>query len=386
MLKRDCPVCGGVNSTVLYENVLEALAELDLSYTLSRCRSCGFHYASNLPEEQQYSRYYGKLSKYDSQASVSSLDTQRINATVAFVAKQSIAKESRILDIGCGFGALLSAFRDAGWVDLIGLDPAPRSAVQAKEQFGLDTVYRGDLSQCAQRVDLTKIDLVCLMAVLEHLPALKRDLEFLISQLRPGTKILVEVPALELFQPDAGEPYGELSLEHIQFFSRQSLRNLFHRLGATVVAEELVPLETWYSGALLMLAVLDPVQSNDLRRGGVIEEGQIMDAYLQGSALRWAKARARVPDKGQFLLYGAGSHSARLLPTLSPDQRSRLVAVFDGNRNLHGKTLGPWLVQHPRELANYPSLPVLVSSYRSERAIVNDFSQKFQNSFIQMYQ
>ena len=135
-----------------------------------------------------------------------------------------------------------------------------------------------------------------------------------------------------------------------------------------------------------MLAVLDPVQSNDLRRGGVIEEGQIMDAYLQGSALRWAKARARVPDKGQFLLYGAGSHSARLLPTLSPDQRSRLVAVFDGNRNLHGKTLGPWLVQHPRELANYPSLPVLVSSYRAERAIVNELLTKFQNSLIQMYQ
>ena len=267
-VKRSCPICDDSDVTVLHRNILEPFDNLDLSYTLSRCNSCGFHYASNLPEEQQYLRYYGELSKYDSQASVSSLDRQRINAAVAFITKQGIAKDSRILDIGCGFGALLAAFRDAGWVNVIGLDPAPRSAVQAKEQFGLHTVYQGDLSQYAQSVDLAQANLVCLMAVLEHLPALRRDLEFLISQLRPGTKILVEVPALEIFQPHAGEPYGELSLEHIQFFSRKSLRNLFHVLGAAVVAEELVPLEALHSGALFTLAVTNPDQSNDQKREG----------------------------------------------------------------------------------------------------------------------
>ena len=380
-VKRSCPICSDFNAMVLHQNVIEPFDELDLSYTLSRCDSCGFHYASYLPEEQQYFRYYSEFSKYDSQGSVSPLDRQRINAAVGFIAKQSIAKDSRICDLGCGFGALLAAFRDAGWVNLVGLDPAPRSAVQAKEQFGLDTVYQGDLQQSSERVDLTQVDLICLMAVLEHLPALKRDLEFLIGQLRSSTKLLVEVPALELFQPGAGEPYGELSLEHIQFFSRQSLRNLFHGLGASVVAEELVPLQALHSGSLFALVVINPDQKPEV---GITEDGRIMDAYLQGSAIRWAKALERVP-KSPFSLYGAGSHSARLLPMLTPSQRSQLVAVFDGNRNLHGKTIGPWPIHSPAALAEYTDFPVLVSSYHSEQAIVNDLSGKFHNGFIQMY-
>ncbi len=384
-IRRSCPICGDFQSAVLRENTLEPIDELDLSYTLSRCKSCGFHYASNLPREPQYHRYYSELSKYDSQISISPLDRQRISAAVSFVSRQSIAKDSRICDLGCGFGALLAALRNAGWVNLIGFDPAPRSAVQAKEQFGLDTVFQGGLTECKERVDLAHVDLICLMAVLEHLPVLKRDLRFLVSQLKPGTKILVEVPALELFQPDAGEPYGELSLEHIQFFSRQSLRNLFHRLGASIVAEELVPLKDSHSGALFTLAVIDHDLSDDKTRGGVvIEEGRTMDAYLRGSASRWTKALANIP-KGQFLLYGAGSHSARLLPALSPNQRSQLVAVFDGNLNLYDKTIGTWPIQPPGKLVNYPNLPILVSSYRSEGPIVDDLSKKFRNPLVQMY-
>ena len=68
-LKRPCPVCGGKRAQALYLNELAAVDGLDVSYRLSRCIRCGFHFASELPAESDYLRYYQTLSKYDAQPS-----------------------------------------------------------------------------------------------------------------------------------------------------------------------------------------------------------------------------------------------------------------------------------------------------------------------------
>ena len=101
-----------------------------------------------------------------------------------------------------------------------------------------------------------------------------------------------------------------------------------------------------------------------------------MDAYLAGSAQRWNVALQRVPDQ-PFVLYGAGSHSTRLLPRLAEAQRRLLLAIVDANANLHGKRLGAWTVQPPEALAQYHGLTVLISSYRSELQIARSLRQRY---------
>lgn len=378
-IKRNCPVCGQHGPQLLHLNTLAVVDGLDMSYRLSRCDICGFHYASELPSESDYRRYYENLSKYDVQASVSALDRQRINAAAAFLEQASIPKDARILDLGCGFGAFLAELRNRGWKNLSGADPAPQSARQAFEQFGLNCVKRGGLSDIQQIAEVTSADLVCLMAVIEHLPELRRDLSQLLDRLKPGARLLIEVPALDLFEADSGEPFGELSLEHIQFFSLQSLNNLLSGLGAQVKLHHLLPLHSLRSGALFVLAEMQGAVSAPKP-----ENPSPMDRYLAGSAYRWRLAMERMPSQ-PFVLYGAGSHSARLLPQLAEGQVRQPVAVLDGNANLHGKHFGGLTVQPPEALNRYPGLPVLISSYRSQGAIALELAKRFPNPLVTMY-
>jgi hypothetical protein len=246
------------------------------------------------------------------------------------------------------------------------------------EKFGLKGIYQGTLAQAEQVVNLAQADLVFLMAVMEHLPELRRDFGALFAKLRPGARVLVEVPALDLFTENDGEPFGELSIEHIQFFSAQSLHNFFASFGASVLDMKLLALPELSSGSVFALAELNGV-SQTLEP----ESSNVMDAYLAGSERRWNEVLQRVPSE-PFVLYGAGSHSARLIPQLSEQQRQNLVAVLDGNANLHDKKFGDWIVQAPDALAQYPGLRVLISSYRSELAIARDLTKRFPSQPLQL--
>ncbi len=106
-----------------------------MSEILARCNNCGFHFASELPNEKQYLLCYKELSEYDTQLTVSPLDKERIDAAVNLCLSQGVHKETRILDLVCGFGALLAALRAVGYKNLKGVDPAPQSSSQAQEQF-----------------------------------------------------------------------------------------------------------------------------------------------------------------------------------------------------------------------------------------------------------
>lgn len=339
--KRACQVCENKLVTPLYANVMAALNGLDMSYTLARCSRCGFHFASELPDEIQYFRYYHELSKYDSQQSVTPLDKERIDAAISLCIHLDISKQARIVE--------------------------------------LEGIYQGTLTNAGDVINLQEADLVCLMAVLEHLPHLRRDLGQLFSQLRQGTRVLVEVPALDLFEGKQGEPFGELSIEHIQFFSAQSIRNLFASLGAHVLYEKFLPISGLHSGSLFVMAEIAAISSLEIQA----ENPQKMDEYLAESSQRWSTALKHIPDQ-PFVLYGAGSHSARLLPRLNKQQRSNLFAIVDGNVNLHGKSFGEWLVEPPIALSKYPSKPVLISSYRSELAIAADLRQRFPKQRIRL--
>ena len=367
---RSCPICKYDAATLVYMNKMAPVNLLDMSYRLSACDNCGFLFANELPSNLQYLNYYNTLSKYDSQVNVSNVDRCRTEKAVSFLTG-TIPKDAAILDIGCGFGVMLSALRDAGYNNLSGIDPAPLSRRQASEQFNFHNISQGTLENAGQMVNLSQINLISLMCVLEHLPDLLQNLEKLTSQLQYGTKLMVEVPAVDLFDGTCGEPAGELSIEHIQYFTSHSMTNLMKSLGLNVIATELLEIPSLKSGGLFVLAEL----TNEIQK--ITPDRQTkMREYLDNSALRWRAALESIPDE-RFVLYGTGSHSARLLPQLTDEQKKNLVTVVDGNVNLHGKAFGDWVVEPPDAIEKYPSLPILISSYRSEELIAKSIRKKF---------
>lgn len=373
---RNCPVCCSSKHKNLFKNTMQPIESLDMSYTVASCLDCGFCFARELPDKREYSMYYSLLSKYDSSPSLSAIDRNRILSAIEFIGSCPVRTDGLIIDVGCGVGAFLASLRDRGYENLVGFDPAPDASAVAREQFKFGAVHCASIDEFITRQYFEDADLLCFMAVLEHIPDVSNIFEKILNKLKPGSQILLEVPALELFDGNIGEPYGEFSLEHIQYFSVSSLTAFFSRLGAGVVKTSIVPIDGYHTGSLFLLAKVGVAHSSDAIVNQIESDQRLMESYISDSHSRWREALSRVPTK-PFVLYGAGSHSARLLPSLTRSQRLSVLAVVDGNVNLQGKSFGELTIQPPEALRNYPGVPILVSSFRSETAIASSLSQRF---------
>ena len=368
---RPCPVCLSLQAQPVYENTMASLDGMDMSYTVARCERCGFHFGQQLASDATINRYYKAVSKYDIATATSALDQTRIEAAVSICQAHS-PRDAMVIDLGCGDGAFLAGLQAAGFSNLHGIDPAPLSAKRAHDRFSLSNILVSTIDQAHKVLPLEKADLVCMMAVIEHLPQLRRDMERLLARLRTGCQILVEVPALDLFEADGAEPLGELSLEHIQFFGQRSLENFFEALGTATVAVELQRLPMLRSGSLFGLFAKTGEPSS--RHAPLISEPKGLQPYIEASLQNLTTAIEAIPQR-PFVIYGAGSHTARLIPKLQQSHPSCIRGIVDGNPNLQGKIMGAWAIQPPDSLQNDRSLPVLISSYRARNEIERHLRQ-----------
>lgn len=356
-----------------------------MSYQVSRCAGCSFVYASELPDSSAYEAYYRWLSKYDvmtSTAEIRPVDKVRMAAAVALCSPH-LASDALIADIGCGTGALLNAFGEAGWSRLYGIDPAPAAAAKASALFRLDNVRTGTLSQASASLPLDQAALVCLTGVLEHLPNLRSDLSALVAGMNHKAMILVEVPALERFIREPLEPYGEFSLEHIQYFSAHSLGQLMAELGYVYRARDIVTLSAGVTDSLFGLFVRQNGQHADIPCDSADPHGYI---ELSEKVMKQVLDRIASCPASQLVIYGAGSHSARLLPRLeTAGIARRIVGIVDGNPNLLGQTIGRYEVSSPADLLRWPEATIVISSFSAQEAIAGFVSRQFLNPILRLY-
>jgi 2-polyprenyl-3-methyl-5-hydroxy-6-metoxy-1,4-benzoquinol methylase len=379
---RSCPVCLGTSIDPVFTNSMAPVGGFDLSYAVGRCTHCGFHFAHDIADEATFKAYYQQVSKYDVAQKISPLEQSRMDAAIALCSRW-IPKKHMLIDLGCGCGGFLACLAKAGWSNLHGVDPAPNSGQRAKELFGLHSVHHATMDQAHHKVDIGSADLVSSMMVLEHLPNLRTEMATLLAQLKPGCKILIEVPSVEHFSGVKGEPFGELSLEHIQFFTAVDLQNLFEQLGATTIAMASAPLPIINSGSLFGLFER-PAQLASQTRPKV-DRSEAFQRYIQTSSQTLDQALQRIPQRQPLIIYGAGSHTARLLPRLETMPDVEIAAVVDNNPNLQSKHIGLWPIQLPGIIADTPTAPVLVSSYQYQQEIATSLRSRYPNPLVLLY-
>ncbi len=73
-VSRSCPVCTHHAADLVYDNAMAPIGAHNMSYTVGRCRKCGFLFAASLADDQTFQSYYQSVSKYDVAAKVSKLD------------------------------------------------------------------------------------------------------------------------------------------------------------------------------------------------------------------------------------------------------------------------------------------------------------------------
>lgn len=148
-------------------------------------------------------------------------------------------KNKKLLDVGCGTGTITSTLRDALSLDVVGVEPHPERAEQARtERLNVITgVYDQTFAQRNE-----KFDYILFADVLEHLVDPAEMLREVKNSLAPDGRVLASIPnvahwsvrAQLLFGNFNYKPTGIMDATHLRWFTRRSVRRLFEAAGYEV--------------------------------------------------------------------------------------------------------------------------------------------------------
>ena len=138
-------------------------------------------------------------------------------------------RNSSIVDLGCGSGALLLLLQQAGYVNTLGIETSP-DQVEFARQLGVKSIIAGDLLAFLRKSAGELFDVVVACDVLEHFS--KDEVLELLDHahrvLRPGGRLILHVPNAEgVF----GSRIFWSDFTHEMAFTREALRQLTQACG-----------------------------------------------------------------------------------------------------------------------------------------------------------
>ena len=192
-----CCICGAMERTSFGRYPDNRFAPAGPAFELTRCAGCGLVSTAGELEDDAYPQEYAAFQA--PRARGTSMPSARqgrrgpahlLRHRFAWVHRLALPSRPRVLDVGCGSGALSLGMRDElGW-EVVGLEPSC-AAYEAAQQAGLD-VHLGTLE--SRGGELGDFDLVVFTHVLEHVSDPVADLQRAREITRPGGHCVVSVP------------------------------------------------------------------------------------------------------------------------------------------------------------------------------------------------
>jgi len=157
------------------------------SFTLWRCGECGLVRTDPPPDQQAL------VARYDSADYLrlaSTEDGLRRRCTDRMQVIRPHLPPGALFDVGAGGGTFLSVAKEAGY-EVSGLDLSSRWAEHARQRHGVEVMVA---ELMAAELPVGGFDVITLWHVLEHLPDPLAALRKLQRALRPGGRLVTEVP------------------------------------------------------------------------------------------------------------------------------------------------------------------------------------------------
>jgi O-antigen biosynthesis protein len=147
------------------------------------------------------------------------------------------ARGRRVLDVGCGEGALGSALKLAGAEWVVGIEKDPNAARVARDR--LDELIEGDVADVGIRFPRGEFDCLVFADVLEHVPEPEDVLGRLLPLLKPAGRVIVSVPNMRfylvllrlIFDRWSYTDAGVRDRTHLRIFTRRSLERMLASQG-----------------------------------------------------------------------------------------------------------------------------------------------------------
>jgi SAM-dependent methyltransferase len=204
------------------------------SFEIRRCGGCGLTLTWPPPPPSEMGRYYpdayyGDAGEKRFVGPVERMQRALYGSRARRVEAAAGGSPGRVLDVGCGRGFLLDAFRRRGWT-VEGTEMSAASSAHAREVLGIP-VHIGALESLA--LPAGSFDAVTLWHVLEHVTDPGSLLGEIGRLLRPGGALLVSVP--NFGSPEArlaGPGWFHLDApRHLVHFTPESLGACLSRAG-----------------------------------------------------------------------------------------------------------------------------------------------------------
>lgn len=373
---RRCPVCDGCAGEALHTRrfVLPDGHPLAAGYTVVTCAHCGAAYATPLPDQSAYDRFYRDASKYADAATgtgsgAQGWDDQRLEETARALAAFAPRRATHIVDIGCGAGGLLRWLAELGYTHLTGIDPAQACADATGAIPGVRGLVGGLF---ALPPEVEPAGLIVLSHVLEHV----RDAGAAVDGLRTiagaGGRVYAEVPDAMRYAEFLVAPFLDFNTEHINHFSVETLARLFTERGWNVVARGTKTIASSPSARYPCAWVLAELAgAADSSADSNIDAPP--DRALRGALARYVSAShtllagviARCESLGiaskEIIIWGTGQTTAILLAE-TPLGGARIRAFTDSNPMNFGRTISGAPVVPPDNLRDMPDVPIVIGS------------------------
>lgn len=228
MSHRDCPVCGQAGPALLFRKD---------GHDMVRCGGCGCVYVGEDPAGIDFDALYGQayytggsdavFADYVGQEAARRAHARRKLAMLRHLPPR-VARQGRLLDVGCAAGFFLAEARAHYGVQ--GVELSAWSSAYARDRLQLP-IFTGTLQQAALPAD--HFDVVTLWDVIEHVPDPVPLLTEAARVLKPGGRLV-------LTTGDWGSAYAQRQGAdwhlmtppwHLTMFSRASLARAAERAG-----------------------------------------------------------------------------------------------------------------------------------------------------------
>lgn len=212
-----CNLCGADDAQTLYALKDHRFRTDDVDWPVVRCRQCGLGYLNPRPTLGEIGRYY-PAEYFAHRGSLQ----RRYERQVRYLP----ATPGRLLDVGTGRGDFLAVMKARGWL-VEGVEPS----VSAGNPHGLD-IRHAPFPGLVGEWEADRYDAISAWAVFEHLHDPLAAFRECARLLRPGGRLVVQVPNLRSLRGRFGR--AEDVPRHLYFFSPGPLAAYGERVGLTL--------------------------------------------------------------------------------------------------------------------------------------------------------
>ena len=244
--KLSCCVCSSGETTRLYDSFINPDEDIQTMFwglhrtkkrkkfraEIQKCTGCGHIYSSPYLKENIL-KYCYSSSPFDNSWQVADnfpLSTVRryLNEAMPFLPDRECA-----MDVGCDVGFLLEVACEAGFKNVVGIEPNETAADRARVRLkSRPNVVILNESYSEQAVSPESASFISFVHVLDHLKQPNALLKAVYKDLKPGGVVIAVTHNIKsILARLTGRRFPPINLQHPQFFSPKSLRLLFVKTG-----------------------------------------------------------------------------------------------------------------------------------------------------------